>query len=841
MVTEINPQFQLANDFVVSSHRCIFLTGKAGTGKTTFLRHIKTQNVKEAAIVAPTGVAAINAGGTTIHSFFQLPLIPYIPDNSESVAIPGEAFHTKKSLLAQIRVQKDRRAVFQNLELLVIDEISMVRADVLDQIDVILKHFRHNNAVPFGGVQVLMIGDMFQLPPVVPQREWSLLSKYYQSPFFFHSKVLTNDKPIHIAFDKIYRQKDQSFVDLLNAIRENKLTRELENVLNTRYDPDFEPKSTDGYVTLTTHNIQADEINIRELDKISGKGIISKAEITGDFPSKMFPCEEQLALKIGAQVMFIKNDPEKPSRFYNGKMGIVKQISEDVITIYCKGDESDILLRTYTWPNIKYITNEKTKAVEEEEIGSFTQFPLRLAWAITIHKSQGLTFEKAVIDAGEAFSAGQVYVALSRCTTLEGMVLKSKIKPGSLFTNREISTFSETKHAEETLHSDLKKARKDFQYQILNGIFDFRNLIRLGSNLIATVTENAGSFNKDLILYIKDVENQLVDLEKIAIKFKDKEFGATVVSGISPENSAELLERIQKAALYFSAQIQPVIIKLKVCPAETDNKSLAKDFDKDLNELLNRIQYVDFVLQSLHSEPFSISDFQKNKAKFIPPSFEFRCYSAGKNENTGEKDKNHNALYKELKSWRDAKTDELNVPVYMVLSTNTIKDITKFLPQSESELLQISGFGKGKMKQFGKELLEIIGEYCEEYRLTSQMEINPKTVSKKLDSKKSKDPKEDTKYISYQHFKDKKSIAEIAAIRNFSLTTIEGHLAHFVKSGDIELKELVPNDKFNAILPFVQANLLFGSIKEQLGPDFSYGEIKLVASWWAKEKGESML
>jgi uncharacterized protein YpbB len=624
-------------------------------------------------------------------------------------------------------------------------------------------------------------------------------------------------------------------VDLLNAIRENKLTPDLEKVLDTRYDPGFEPKSTDGYVTLTTHNSQADEINERELEKIPGKGLISNAEISGEFPSKMFPCEAEMKLKIGAQVMFIKNDPEKPSRFYNGKMGIIKHLNEDVVTIKCEGDSNDILLRTYKWSNIKYVTNEATKAIEEEEIGSFTQFPLRLAWAITIHKSQGLTFEKAVIDAGEAFSAGQVYVALSRCTSLEGLVLKSKIKPGSLFTNREISSFSETKHSEETLHSDLEKAKRDFQLQTLNGIFDCRNLIRIGSNLIAKVNENLGSFNQDLLQYVKDIESQLVDLEKIAVKFKEREFAPILISGVSPEESPEILGRIQKAAVYFSGQIQPIIEKIKVCPAETDNKSLSKEFDKNLTELFTRSQYADFIFQSLHNESFSISNFQKNKVKFIPPYFEFKSYSAGNNENQTKVDKGHNDLYRELKAWRDAKTEELGVPVYMVFSTNTLKDIAKFLPQSESELLQISGFGKAKMKQFGKEVLEIIHEYCEDNDLTSQMEILPGKTAKKSEPKASKDSKENTKALSFQYFKEGKSISEIAELRSFSPSTIEGHLAYFVKTGEIGLNELVSQEKIHAILPLVQANLLFGPIKTQLGDDISFGEIRLVASWWAKE------
>jgi energy-coupling factor transporter ATP-binding protein EcfA2 len=413
--------FQLATDFVVATNRAVFLTGKAGTGKTTFLRQIKQHTHKQTAVVAPTGVAAINAGGSTIHSFFQLPFNPYLPEKQSGIATTSVA--GKSELISRIKITSNRKKIFQELELLIIDEISMVRCDTLDAIDVILRHFRYRPNEPFGGVQLLLIGDMFQLSPVAVGREWSELSQYYKSPYFFHSRVIMQQSPIYIELDKIYRQNNDDFIEVLNAVRNNNLSPEGYALLQKRYDPHFKPAKDENYITLSTHNYIADEINANELASVPGVVEVFKATIKGEYPEKNYPLDSELKLKVGAKVMFIKNDLEKEKRYYNGKIGTITLIDKDSILVQCPGDPEPISVNQYLWENIKYDVDSKTHSIEEVVIGTFQQYPLRLAWAITIHKSQGLTFEKAIIDAGKAFAPGQVYVALSRCTSLEGLVL----------------------------------------------------------------------------------------------------------------------------------------------------------------------------------------------------------------------------------------------------------------------------------------------------------------------------------------------------------------------------------------------------------------------------------
>ena len=421
-----NINFQLAADYIIQTNTSVFLTGKAGTGKTTFLKYIKESSAKNTVIVAPTGVAAINAGGVTIHSFFQLPLSPFIPETKSSVGNYLETTN-KHSLLGRIRFNAEKRELLQQLELLVIDEISMVRCDTLDAIDVILRSFRNRQHEPFGGVQLLLIGDMFQLPPVIQDTEWSILSQFYSNQYFFSSKALLQLNYVYVELNKIYRQSDDIFIKVLNQVRNNELDKEGLTVLHNRYNPSFKTTADDGFIILTTHNYKADAINAAELNKLNTPLITSKAIIDGEFYERSYPAEENLQLKIGAQVMFIKNDKDKSKRFFNGKIGSVTKIENETVFVQCKNETLPIELSKETWRNIRYNFNKQSQQVDEEEIGSFTQFPLRLAWAITIHKSQGLTFEKAVIDAGAAFVHGQVYVALSRCTNLEGIVLLSKI------------------------------------------------------------------------------------------------------------------------------------------------------------------------------------------------------------------------------------------------------------------------------------------------------------------------------------------------------------------------------------------------------------------------------
>ena len=466
-----NINFQLATDFINYTNRSVFLTGKAGTGKTTFLKYIREHSNKQIAVVAPTGVAAINAGGVTIHSFFQLPFTPYVPAKI-GFSTGNERVTDKHQLFEKVKLNKERIGIIQKLELLIIDEISMVRCDVLDAIDQVLRHYRNQHYKPFGGLQVLLIGDMFQLPPVVPNEEWQLLSQYYASPYFFDSMVIKEGEPACIELNKIYRQDDETFIDLLNKVRNNNMDEDAFELLQKHYNPEFQPKKDEGYITLTTHNARADAINAEALTSLTTPSYFFKAIVETEFSEKMFPVDEVLELKLGSQVMFTKNDLDKSKRYFNGKIGTVIEIGNDNIVVKCKDDAASIKVEKYKWENIKYSLNPQKQQVEENVIGTFTQYPLRLAWAITIHKSQGLTFDKAIIDAGKAFAPGQVYVALSRCRTLDGVVLVSKIGSNSLHNDEHIKTFSKN-YKNARLDESLEFEKHLHQNEILQGKFFF--------------------------------------------------------------------------------------------------------------------------------------------------------------------------------------------------------------------------------------------------------------------------------------------------------------------------------------------------------------------------------
>ena len=430
---EINQDLKLAQDFVQYTNRSIFLTGKAGTGKTTFLKDLKLKSPKRMIVVAPTGVAAINAGGVTIHSFFQLPFHPFIP----AFYLPGNnsAVRTGDNDPPGYKMSREKVNIIKSLDLLIIDEISMVRADTLDAIDSALRRYK-NRYLPFGGVQLLMIGDLQQLAPVVKDEDKEILGNYYDSYFFFGSRALASTDYVTIELKHIFRQSDQVFIDLLNKIRGNDVDQDVLNQLNLRYIPDFDPDSGGGYITLTTHNHQAQTLNDSKLEKLPGKIHSFKATVKDEFPELSFPNAMELTLKAGAQVMFVKNDLSGDKLFFNGKIGKVISFEDDIIVVKCPDDESSIRVERVEWQNVKFSINEETKEIEETVIGTFTQYPLKLAWAITIHKSQGLTFDRAVIDACDAFAHGQVYVALSRCRTLDGLVLSSRINRRSFIATR---------------------------------------------------------------------------------------------------------------------------------------------------------------------------------------------------------------------------------------------------------------------------------------------------------------------------------------------------------------------------------------------------------------------
>lgn len=815
-----NTLFTLAADFIHYTNRSVFLTGRAGTGKTTFLKYIRANTSKQTAVVAPTGVAAINAGGTTIHSFFQLPFTPYVPE-SKGFQQTEESID-KHHLLARIKMTNDRRKVLQQLELLIIDEISMVRCDVLDAIDVVLKHFRNRYHEPFGGVQLLFIGDMFQLPPVVQDDEWKILSQHYKSPFFFDSHVLRNEEPIHIELNKIYRQNEQQFIDLLNKVRNNEMDEEGFHLLNSRYDANFQPQKDGGYITLTTHNYKADTINAEEIGKLNGDIVSYKAVITGEFYEKSYPAEELLQLKVGAQVMMIKNDPEK--KYFNGKIGIVTKLEDEIVHVQCKDEPYAIEVKRENWENIRYTLNPTTQRVEEDVLGTFSQFPLRLAWAITIHKSQGLTFEKAVIDAGAAFASGQVYVALSRCTTLNGVVLKSRITNNGLRNDERIVQFSKQKDADAQLTYALNESKKAYQSVVLKTTFGFKSIVAAIDPFKKYIENNEKDFGEGSLPWTNTLEEKIYQLIEVANKFHPQ-LQLLLDEKLLPEQNENLQKRLVAASKYFAEQLKVLDDYLLSSVAVTDSKQKAMVHNMMLQEIHVAITQKMYDIQGLQ-HGFNAEAFAQHKKKFKATQIKINAYSAA--NKTVKTDVAHPALYQQLRMLRDKIVTQKDMPVYLVASGATLEELTRYLPQSTKELEQISGFGKAKIESFGQQFIDIIIEYSKQHNLGSLIhEKIPKRERKEKDPNKEK---VDTKLETYKLYQSGKTIAEIATARNLTAGTIEGHLAFYVEQGKIAIADLVSKEKIILIEPLAK-NFDGNSttaIKEKLGNDVSYGEIKLV-------------
>lgn len=466
---ETNVEFNYASDFVKHTDRLVYLTGKAGTGKTTFLKYLRETTTKNTVILAPTGVAAINAGGQTIHSFFQLPFGPFVLDDKRLRTSKDLGDLDDTTIYSTFRYREDKRIILEQLELLIIDEISMVRCDTLDVIDRVLRVFRKKPNLPFGGVQVILIGDTFQLPPIADFEQWEILKDYYQSPFFFSSKVVIDNKPIYIELKKIYRQKEQEFIDLLNKIRVNQINDLELNNLNKKYNPIFSSNGLNNHIILSTTNAQVNQTNATKLDELTTELKIFEGEITGIFPKDsrgnyVLPTEQNLHLKVGAQVMILKNDGGEFKRYFNGKIGKVASLDENRIIVEFS-DQSKVQIEKSSWNNIQYTWNTEKRKIEEKVVGTFTQYPLRLAWAITVHKSQGLTFERVFADLGSAFEDGQVYVALSRCTSFSGLVLKTQIPRTKIRTNQKVIEFAKTETPNTLIVQELNSGKADFYYK----------------------------------------------------------------------------------------------------------------------------------------------------------------------------------------------------------------------------------------------------------------------------------------------------------------------------------------------------------------------------------------
>ena len=815
--TFVNQKLDFVEELVLYTDAHIFLTGKAGTGKTTFLKNLPLKTYKRMVVVAPTGVAAINAGGQTIHSFFQLPFGP-LP--------PGEMDAGPRSMAAQLhRMKKQKLNLMRSLDLLIIDEISMVRADVLDAIDAVLRRVRRSQK-PFGGVQLLMIGDVHQLAPVAKAEEWEVLSPYYDTPYFFGSLVLKNTPYTCVELEHIYRQHDDDFITLLNKVRNNQMDAECVRVLNSRFKPGFVPKDEEGYITLTTHNYQADQINDSKLAGIKQKTLVFKAEVHGTFPENTYPTKEELELKVGAQVMFVKNDPNPEKAFFNGKIGRVVGFNDEQnsVTVQCGTERIEV--SKLKWQNMEYAINPENQEIEENEIGSFTQIPLRLAWAVTIHKSQGLTFDKVIVDAGQAFAHGQVYVALSRCTSLEGLVLKTRITSNALVNDFSVNQFVDALPEKEPTQEKVDQLRHDYELETMLELTDFDGIYKDFGRLMKVVYDNDTLFESAMIQDLSQRRNKIYEeLCGVGIKFEGQIRKMHELAPSCEQNPA-LQERLIKGIAYFSEHLNAIANGLFDLPFRTDNQAVNDSLSEALKQLQESTSLKTSCLEAC-KDGFTMKAYQKTKSvKMI----EEEKKGKKKVEIKFEASKS-GSLYSILLSWREARAKADDVPESNIAPIRTLKAIAEAKPITLAQLKALDGMGTKRVRNFGAEILNIVLRY---------LGTDPETVDIGKIPTEAKTKKKvwgETYLITKEMFDKGMSVEAIAKKRGFAVSTIYGHLAHWVEQGAIEASQFVEKDKYNEILEYFESTFdpNVTVAKDVLGEEYNYGEIRAVLAELKRE------
>ncbi|PKQ45016.1 helix-turn-helix domain-containing protein [Confluentibacter flavum] len=802
-----NIELELAWDFVEKTDRNVFLTGKAGTGKTTFLHKLKEKSFKRLVVVAPTGVAAINAKGVTIHSFFQMAFGPILPEEA--------GFHNKESGF-QRKFNKTKIDIIKSLDLLIIDEISMVRADLLDGIDAVLKRYKDRTKV-FGGVQVLMIGDLQQLSPVVKDNEWDLLKPYYETPYFFSSKVFKSCNPISIELKHIYRQDNEVFIKILNEIRNNKLTNQSATLLNKRYIADFVPAKNDGYITLTTHNNRANEMNNLELQKIKDSSYFYKAEVDGNFPEYSYPTHETLELKKGAQVMFVKNDSTPEKRYFNGKIGKIIHLDKEEIKVRCQGDDFDIVVTPELWENINYSIDPETKKISETVVGAFSQMPLRLAWAITIHKSQGLTFEKAIIDAQASFAHGQTYVALSRCKTLEGIVLKHPINKNSIINDLRVTSFTETVENNPPSETVLNESQKKYQLSLIEELLNYYAFLQPVNRILDVYYKNSSSIKGHIVEPLTTIKEEgITKLLKLNTSFM-AQLKALSVDVMEPEKNTVIQERINKALAYFTKHTEDFIkTPLNTLTFATENKDVDKEINKHLDEIEEQLATKLYCLNGL-KEYYSSLTYLEIRAKSVLQKSKTTPIKIERKDTT-----EHPILFEQLKALRTSFADAENVPPYVIFTQKSLYDLCEMLPTNNKQLLAVNGMGKVRVEKYGMKILDIIKAFCDANSIDSNTIL----------AKKEKPKKEDTKKVSLDLFKRGLSISEIAKERNFVETTIQGHLVHFIPTGEVKITDLMPEEKYEELKIIIQQTTFdsLTELKNKIDDKFTYNEMRMVAN-----------
>lgn len=692
--------YDLTCEYVLHTNRSIFLTGKAGTGKTTLLRRLKVECPKQLVVCAPTGVAAINAEGVTIHSLFQLPPQLFVPTPQ-----------ARRKLFAEMQMRRPKQRLLANLELLIIDEVSMVRADLLDAIDAVLRHFKHRANLPFGGVQVLFIGDLYQLSPVAREEEWTHLRAYYSGPFFFQARVFQEMTPVYIELDHVFRQSNSQFIHLLNEVRNNCLTSSSRSLLNSRYLPDWHPaKDTPFHIVLSTHNRKVDAINARELGALKGKEFTFRATVSGTFPESQYPMDEMLVLKKGARVMFLHNDSSPDKTYYNGKLGVVVELDKDHIVVECEepnGKKQRIQVHSEIWENIHYTSASNTDTIRTEVVGTYKHIPLRLAWAVTIHKAQGLTFDRVVIDAADAFAAGQVYVALSRCRSLEGIVLLSRIPESALTNAHEVLAFTASQSDLANTENALQSSERTYFLQILGNLFDFHNAI-VRVETLQRLVSGSTSFNQATATdFLRTIADTLSHWQQTATAFQrqlQRIFLPPIV------DTPYLSQRLQAATAYFAPLIAELCQTIASSPVYADDKHDSRAFEEQITEV-----YVDFqrqvcVMKAVSAEPSVQTFFAARKAFKIPA---VHISAQGGQPTASAQDSRHPVLLKELLALRRTLAAEQGKQnaLYLIAHTKLLVAISNALPQTKRELLAVKGMGQKKYDLMGEQVLALVRKY----------------------------------------------------------------------------------------------------------------------------------
>lgn len=821
-----NPQLTLAYDFLENTGTHIFLTGKAGTGKTTFLQNLRRQSPKRMVVVAPTGVAAINAGGVTMHSFFQLPFGAYIPDTVR-VKAGGDGQQVIR------RFNKEKIAIIRSMDLLVIDEISMVRSDMLDAVDEVLRRYR-DRYKPFGGVQLLMIGDLQQLAPVVRDEEWTMLRNYYQSPLFFDSHALKSTSYTSIELKHIYRQSDTHFIDLLAKVRNNEMDAATLAELNQRYKPGFNPPQEEGYIMLTSHNNAARSINDTKLAELKAAEYRFEARVTGNFPEHMYPIEYTLCLKLGSQVMFTKNDVSPEKRFVNGTIGTVTAISDDRIEVVPTGSDAAISVERADWENNKYTIDEATKQVTETVEGVFNQYPLKTAWAITIHKSQGLTFERAIIDAADSFSHGQVYVALSRCKSLEGLVLRSPLSSRAIINDATVKEFNADVERNQPTAQMLDQHKMAYYKELLMELFDFAKIESQMRYLRRQTYEHLHRLYPKLIerweTTLPAIDN---DIMTVSLRFRSQ---IERLCGENYATDATLSDRVTKGAAYFEGKLMEVISPLLAASrVDIDNKEAKKAVGDALARVMESV-YVKLAVLRASSAGFSIAAYLDAKSKAVAERAtapKTKAAKEGKEPREAKVETSDDILNAELfrllREWRREEAGKINMPAYVVMTQKALIGVSNTIPTSGAEMLKIKGIGKKFIEKYGAEVLSILDDF-RAGRIGSEVSDTDYT-----DEDKDEELGEQlsSKELTFKLFSEGRSAEEIAVARDLAESTITAHLVPYITTGQIDIARLMSKEKLETVVRCIAENESekLSVIKEKLGDEYSYSDLNYAVAY----------